>query len=282
MMEAQKRPDDEDLLCPVCKYIFTDPCFVCPNHHTLCRECYKRISDMSLFGPAKCPECREMLSKPKQDAIRAKLVQAFKSKPPPGATCQMFEGKSRCSNSVFVKCGHCDLDFCDLHFCDHRLKFQTECENLLKSVEKDAKECDQVSATLQPWKAQIKSLIEFIDIEKERLEELLRVTEQRLEQAAAGSSRRAEADDLRASLRSSQLQQAKAIADQLKVAATAPKLDSQDFGWPPTDEQTKEIEACKAKLDIVIGTATGICGGVSCRDDFEDDTIYAEAIYDDI
>uniref|UniRef100_A0A1I8GMS1 RING-type domain-containing protein n=1 Tax=Macrostomum lignano TaxID=282301 RepID=A0A1I8GMS1_9PLAT len=211
MMEAQKRPDDEDLLCP--------------------------------------------------DAIRAKLVQAFKSKPPPGATCQMFEGKSRCSNSVFVKCGHCDLDFCDLHFCDHRLKFQTECENLLKSVEKDAKECDQVSATLQPWKAQIKSLIEFIDIEKERLEELLRVTEQRLEQAAAGSSRRAEADDLRASLRSSQLQQAKAIADQLKVAATAPKLDSQDFGWPPTDEQTKEIEACKAKLDIVIGTATGICGG---------------------
>ncbi|PAA87949.1 hypothetical protein BOX15_Mlig033057g1 [Macrostomum lignano] len=254
----------EDLLCPVCKDIFTDPCFVCPNHHILCRECHKGLLETSPYT-AKCPECREKLSTPKQDAIRAKLVQTFTT----SATCQVREDETQCCNSVFVKCGHCNLNVCDLHFSEHRLKFKTECENLLESVENDATECERVSATLQPWKAQIASLIEFIDIEKERLEELLRATEQRLEQAAAGSSRRAEADGLRASIRSGQLQQAKAIADQLQAAATeAPKLDSQDFGLPPTDEQKNEIEAGKAKLETIIRTAAEICGAFSGSNEF--------------
>ncbi|PAA54388.1 hypothetical protein BOX15_Mlig019194g1 [Macrostomum lignano] len=252
--------EDEDLKCPVCKNIFTDPCFVCPNHHTLCRECHKRHLETHLFGHARCPVCRQMLCTPTEHAAMARLVKEFHSKPPPDATCQVREGETQCPNSVSKNCGHCDQYFCEFHYCKHRLEFQTECENLLESVEKDAKECDKVSATLQPWKAQIASFIEFIDVKKKSLEELLRTTEQRLEQAAAGSSRRAEADGLRTALQSDQLKEAKAIGDRLKSAfSKAPKLDSQKLGLPPTEEQKNEIEACKAKLSTIIETTRENC-----------------------
>uniref|UniRef100_A0A1I8GQ11 RING-type domain-containing protein n=1 Tax=Macrostomum lignano TaxID=282301 RepID=A0A1I8GQ11_9PLAT len=150
--------DIKDLRCPVCKTIFTDPCFVCPNHHTVCRECHRGILETTPYA-AKCPECREKLITPKQDAAMAKLIKVFCSKALLGATCEgEGEGETQCSYSVLVNCGHCDKNLCDVHFSDHRLKFQTECLNLLSTVEKDAKECEQVSAKLQPWKAQKKIL----------------------------------------------------------------------------------------------------------------------------
>ncbi|PAA87948.1 hypothetical protein BOX15_Mlig006799g1, partial [Macrostomum lignano] len=112
-------------------------------------------------------------------------------------------------------------------------------------------------------KLKSKNLIEFIGKKKEHLEKLLRTTEQRLEQAAAGSSRGAETEGLQKSLQSFQMQEAKAIADRLKAAtAEAPKLESKAFGLPQTSEQKKEIEACKSKLDTVIDTATRTCGGI--------------------
>lgn len=50
---------EEDLTCPICCEIFTDPVLL-PCSHSFCRGCLKRCWDMGL---RECPVCRKKVNK---------------------------------------------------------------------------------------------------------------------------------------------------------------------------------------------------------------------------
>lgn len=50
----------EQLQCPLCMDVFTDPVIVCRNEHHLCRQCAETASQRTR-DERKCPECRRKL-----------------------------------------------------------------------------------------------------------------------------------------------------------------------------------------------------------------------------
>ncbi|KAM9493454.1 zinc-binding protein A33 [Clarias gariepinus] len=73
---SSKLPE-EDLLCPVCCDIFSDPVLL-PCSHSFCRSCLQNFWERSLFR--SCPVCRRRVSKkqaPSNLALR-NLCEAFK------------------------------------------------------------------------------------------------------------------------------------------------------------------------------------------------------------
>ena len=70
LLHAQKMQDDtwesHAYRCPICMQIFSEECttnmtplIVCPNIHTVCRNCCNTLKDQQRGGvDAKCPQCR--------------------------------------------------------------------------------------------------------------------------------------------------------------------------------------------------------------------------------
>lgn len=69
----------QDLTCPVCRLIFTDP-MVLPCSHSFCREC---LQNSLHHGRSCCPLCRETFTKDQETVNRAlsEVCETFKKHP---------------------------------------------------------------------------------------------------------------------------------------------------------------------------------------------------------
>uniref|UniRef100_A0A1I8H1U5 RING-type domain-containing protein n=1 Tax=Macrostomum lignano TaxID=282301 RepID=A0A1I8H1U5_9PLAT len=261
---------NKDLECPVCLGTFTDPLYVCASHHTLCRPCYERL----LREASTCPICRSQLStKPLQNSTMERLISSSHLIPQEGATCRWKDEAGQCTIPVFVKCRHCDRRLCSRHFSIHWMQFEADCTNLVDRVQQQTAEADRVNASLQPWNSLIVGLIEFLDMEKKRLQDLLNSATPKADWAALAVRKRAEAAALQAALASDDQRAARAKFDQLRglVEASKATFGLENVGPPPTDEQRREIDKAKSAIDTIVGTMVGTCGGI-------DDLI---GVYDD-